>query len=440
MSSEANPGAAAPRRRVFLHVGCPKTGTTFLQNVLWSQRDLAKAQGLLLPLGTFRDHYLASLDVRELAGRKEHPARAAGMWTAAIEESRRWDGDVLISHELFAGATAAQAEKAVAAWGEEDIHVIVTARDLERQIPAEWQEHIKHRATMPFSSFVQALQEERPTSRWFWTVQDYADVCRRWSSLLPAKNVHVVTVPPASAGPSVLWSRFATLVGLKADEFSIETSRSNLSLRAQQAELLRLANSRLGDRLPIPGPYAATVKEVFAQRVLAERPGDPVLLSPESRQFALQRSRRLVDELTQLDVDVVGDTAELVPEDASGGGPTFVDPATTPTEVLLDESLEALVGLLQRFSDQSRRGAEARTRANQLAESLRRTEAELQQRTNQLAEVNDRHEQLLHDMRHRPVRRVAIELSERWAWLMKLRIGYWRAANGVRNVWRRARH
>ena len=52
---------------MFLHVGSPKTGTTFLQDVLWSQREAAGEQGLLLPGERFHDHFLATLDVRGLA-------------------------------------------------------------------------------------------------------------------------------------------------------------------------------------------------------------------------------------------------------------------------------------------------------------------------------------------------------------------------------------
>ena len=82
-----HPSGGQPHgRRVFLHVGSPKTGTTFLQNVLWAQRDLAREQGLMLPLERFGDHYLASLDVRGLSGREEHPERAVGIWDRLVAE------------------------------------------------------------------------------------------------------------------------------------------------------------------------------------------------------------------------------------------------------------------------------------------------------------------------------------------------------------------
>ena len=35
--------------RVFLHIGEPKTGTTFLQQVMWSNRAELAAQGVVLP-------------------------------------------------------------------------------------------------------------------------------------------------------------------------------------------------------------------------------------------------------------------------------------------------------------------------------------------------------------------------------------------------------
>ena len=55
----------ASSRRVFLHVGCPKTGTTYLQSTFWRSRDALSAQGLHLPLRGQPDHFFLSLAVRE---------------------------------------------------------------------------------------------------------------------------------------------------------------------------------------------------------------------------------------------------------------------------------------------------------------------------------------------------------------------------------------
>lgn len=350
----------AVTRRVFLHVGSPKTGTTFVQNILWAGRETARAQGLLLPQERFADHYFATLDVRGLAGRPEHPPRALGMWARIVDEVEAWPGDALVSHELFAGATRDQAHRAVAAFGPDtEVHIVLTARDLLRQIPAEWQEHVKHRATRTLPAFVDRIIADGTGRSWFWTVQDYAGVLDRWGGSLPPSQVHVVTVPQPGADPSALWSRFAGLVGLDPDSFDTRVGRGNLSLRAEQAELLRRVNAALGDTLPIPGPYPRVVKEVFAQQVLAGRNGTSLRLDRKGREFAVARSRELAEKLSARGFDVVGDLAELVPDQPESPADDAGYPQPSEAD-LLTEGVDALAELLRRMAERPRAEAEYR--------------------------------------------------------------------------------
>jgi len=355
-------------RRVFLHVGSPKTGTTYLQNILWAGKETARSQGLLLPGERFADHYLATLDVRELAERPEHPPRALGMWQRIVDEVEGWPGDALVSHELFAGATRDQARRAVAAFGTgTEVHVVLTARDLLRQIPAEWQEHVKHRAKRDLPAFIDRIIADDAGRSWFWTVQDYAAVLERWGGSLPPSQVHVVTVPQRGADPSALWSRFAGLVGLDASSFDTARGRGNLSLGAEQAELLRRVNAALGDTLPIPGPYPRVVKEIFAQQVLAGRKGTPLRLDRSGQEFAAARSRQLAGQLAAMGVDVVGDLSELLPPDPDPSAEEAAWPAVPDTE-LLDESVHALAELLRRLAERQPAEAEHRRQLRQMRE------------------------------------------------------------------------
>lgn len=336
-----------PRPRVFLHVGSPKTGTTFLQDVLWSQRGTAREQGLLLPGERFHDHFLATLDVRGLADDPAQPERARGIWDVLVAESLAWDGTVLVSHELFAGATAEQARQAVASLAEgAEVHVVVTARDHVRQIAAEWQEHVKHRSATTYGDFVRDVRADRARTSWFWQVQDYAGVLERWGTDLPPERLHVVTVPPSGTDPMTLWDRFARLLGVDPAAFDTELERSNTSLGAEQAELLRRVNLELGDRLPLPGPYPLVVKNVLAHRVLEGRAGTRLTLSAEDQQFAADEARAIADRLTAMGVDVVGDLAELVPAVPSVAS-TGDDPYAMPADAaLLAESVAAIADLL----------------------------------------------------------------------------------------------
>lgn len=333
--------------KVFLHVGTPKTGTTFLQQIIWSQREKAASQGLTLPLSTFHDQFLATLDVRGLGGRPPHPPESEGAWNRLVNDARTHSGNVLISHELFSAASKDQARKAVGWFGTDvEVHVVITARDLVRQVSAEWQEHVKHRAVVDLEGFVEQLRANAAQRKgWFWLVQDYADLVNRWGSTLPPERVHVVTVPRVGAPRGLLWERFAGLLGLDHASFETQGLRANTSLGGEQTEVMRRVNAALGDRLPFPGPYAGVAKDVLAHRVLAARPGTKLALQPADTEFARVESQRIAESLADSGVDIVGSLDDLVP--ASGDVSSSEDAYEEfPDSVLLEESIAALAELL----------------------------------------------------------------------------------------------
>lgn len=376
-------------RRVYLHVGTPKTGTTFLQKVLWSHRQALLDQGMLLPGGQLNDHFRGCLDVYQ-----EDPP---GAWQRLVKQVTAWDGDALISHELYSRATTAQADRAIAMLGDTEVHVVVTARDLVRQIPAEWQEHLKHRCTFTLPEFVRAVRDRSADARWFWAVQDIPAVLDRWGHSLPRERVHVVTVPPAGGATDALWHRFTGLLGIDGHAFDLSTGRSNSSLGAEQAELLRQLNARLGSRLPMPEPYLQIVKESLAHEVLAERPGTKFGLVGEYRSFAVQRSAEMVATLRHQGFDVIGDLQDLIPP-AEPEVPVSAD-ADVSQQALLEESLEALTGLLERLP-----------RERPLRAAITDAEAE--------------RDRLRHAMQYRPIRHLLIGQSMRHRWLRPLHGGY----------------
>ena len=73
---------APSQPKVFLHIGEPKTGTTFLQQVMWGNRATLAAQGVALPGHHPQDHYRASQDLR---GLKKLPSDPAGSWAGEWE-------------------------------------------------------------------------------------------------------------------------------------------------------------------------------------------------------------------------------------------------------------------------------------------------------------------------------------------------------------------
>ena len=64
----------AAEAKVFLHIGEPKTGTTFIQQVMWSNRAELAAEGVVLPGHHPQDHYRASQDLRGIQKLPSDPA------------------------------------------------------------------------------------------------------------------------------------------------------------------------------------------------------------------------------------------------------------------------------------------------------------------------------------------------------------------------------
>jgi hypothetical protein len=197
-------------KKVILHVGSPKTGTSFLQEMLFSERERLREQGILYPGERFDAHFLAALDLMQLRwGGLE--AQAVGAWDELAAETHKWPGTVIISHEILARATPDQVAHALESLGGE-VHIVVSARDLARQLPAEWQENIKHRRTTTYAEFLEGVRDPERSSnlgQWFWGVQETPDVLARWGATLTPDHVHLITVPPPGAAPELLWLRFA---------------------------------------------------------------------------------------------------------------------------------------------------------------------------------------------------------------------------------------
>ena len=201
----------AVSRRVLLHVGCPKTGTSYLQDVLFRNQKVLREHDILYPADRFDAHFLAALDLMTLPwGGLE--TEAVGAWDRLAEQVREWHGTAIISHEIFARATPTQVARALDSLGDAEVHLVLSVRDLVRQIPAEWQENVKHRSHITYAC---SSDDPRPSAR----LEDRLVVLggagdprhpRPVGRVAAAAQVHLVTVPPSGADRGELWRRSPT--------------------------------------------------------------------------------------------------------------------------------------------------------------------------------------------------------------------------------------
>ncbi|WP_306213861.1 hypothetical protein [Actinoplanes sp. RD1] len=324
-------------RRVFVHVGAPKTGSTFVQNVLWRNREALARTGMLLP-GSATAQDQAMTDLREVPWRD--PA-ATWTWDRLAGEAREWPGEVIVSNEALGGATPAQAARAVASFAPAEVHVVVAGRDLWRTFPSFWQQSVRSRQSWRFETFVGMV--ERGEFETFWEMHTPVRMLRKWGDLVPPEQRHLVTVPPAGTAPGVLWRRFAGVFGIADGVCELPPPTANESLGSAQVEVLRRVNQALGDRYPHRAPYQKVVQKHLVNAVLRRQDDQTRFgVGVDRTGWVLDLAEEQIKELDEYACQVAGDLEEL--------RPAGVAPLPTPDELsqeqVLDAAVETIIGLL----------------------------------------------------------------------------------------------
>jgi hypothetical protein len=299
-------------RRVFLHVGTPKTGTTYLQTVMWQNRAVLIQQDVLFPGQRRVDHLYASVVIREEPNVARRDPRAPSAWDRLLQQIRGFDGTAVISHEFFGAASAEQAQAVLTALEPAELHVVVTARDCLAVLPALWQEQVKFRATKSLSDFG-GDGDADPLRVWGWRTIDTVKVLQRWGSTLPPERVHVIPVPGNGAPPDLLWRRYAGLIGVDPDSCDTSAATTNSSLGVVEVELMRKVNSYLGPDIRDARDVSRWLRTYLAAEVLAPRRGERYGPGPEQESMLRKKALETVEAIRDAGYDVIGELDELLP-------------------------------------------------------------------------------------------------------------------------------
>lgn len=298
---------------MFVHIGLPKTGTTYLQDRLWRNRSAARRQGLLYPGDIREAHFHAAVQLQPTRYRQWLDSRHAHAWDRLVDEIRDWSGSSLISHELLATATPEQAARALKSLRFAEVHVVCTARDLARQIPSVWQENIKNQKTTGFAEFIESIRDRRESSEDpFWEYQDLPRILDVWGARLPPERVHVVTTPSPVDSPQLIWQRFLSALDIDPSPLTRDLPTANNSLDTAQLEILRRLNGRVHDIAW--ERYESVVKEYLAGNLLIisawrNAPQLPV----QEFDWVSDTAAEFIAEIRSRGYHVVGDLSDLQP-------------------------------------------------------------------------------------------------------------------------------
>jgi hypothetical protein len=294
-------------KRLFLHLGPPKTGTTFVQGLLGDNAMSLRQQQILVSVNQ-ADHHNAANELLATTGPRGRriPIGALDKLGHAITG---FHGDAVFSSERYSLLQAPEARRFQEAFATRQLHAVFTVRDPAALLPGRWQERIKNGGVESWSEFCQRVATQPGFLRAMIRILAPLEA---WTDVLPADRIHIVTVPGAGADDTLLLKRFCHVIG--ADIQGLTTAdgtHANQSMDLVGTELVRRLNIEHGSEL---SPYArhSEIKTFLAEEVLAER---PQASKPKVTLEAFHAARAQTEELTRLIREggyrIIGDLADL---------------------------------------------------------------------------------------------------------------------------------
>jgi hypothetical protein len=326
--------------QVFLHIGLPKTGTTYLQSVLWGSKAALAKDGFLVPGKGHREHLWAALELQERPNLGQRHASAPGTLARLVKAVQRHKGPAILTHEFMCGAGREQAGRFIESLAPAEVHVVITARDTLGMLTAGWAEYVKNGGT-------KALAEMRGDrvggqGEFGWRTWDLAGVLRRWGRHVPPAQVHVLPMPASDAPRDQHWRNFAGVLGLDPERYDAPAEPRNPALGVVQIELLRRVNPHLtAFRKPVD--RGTWIRGYLAEGHLVRQEGER--LGADEGQVAECRDRadRAVAIIQRRGYHVVGDVEALrVPADL----PERPRPDTVSDAALLDAASTLVADML----------------------------------------------------------------------------------------------
>lgn len=335
---------------MFIHVGLPKTGTSYVQSTLWRSQERLAGQGVSVP-GEHRQFQRRA--VWDLIGRRlgDDEPDVPGSWRALIQHVQSGtEPTVILSEEFLVHARRPHVRRIVRDLEPAEVHIVVTVREVTRVIGSMWQHEVSQGATWPWAEFVSAVRDPEhgpPTAGvGFWLRYDLRKVLSVWETAVAAERIHVVIVPPEDASPTLLLERFAEATGISATALTRPEKRVNTSVGVAETEMVRRLNESLDGRLN-ERQYIRVFDNAVKPALRAGNGSARLRMPDELRGWLSDHSDQLIAFLRTSSYGVVGDLDDLRPQAAAFEG---TDPAEVADAELFAAALSALTGTVDHYA------------------------------------------------------------------------------------------
>ena len=306
-------------KRLIIHPGFHKSGTTALQESFALNRALLRERGILYPhIGTKAHHRIAwALTQRPWGWNKRGGERTPEKhWDRMVDRiNSAKEATVVLSSEFFTEIDGEKIRKIRSDIKGRDIQILFTIRPLAKLLPSSYQQYLKYGITVEYEDWLHAILDnpgESKVSPTFWKRHSHGKVVAKWVDIFGKPNVTLLIVNEAQ--PTFLFDEINGLLDLPKGTINAAPSGSNRSLTVEEISLL-LEINRQFPKGRVWDEYELFIRAGYIRQLtdnVAPAPDKARLLTP---QWAIDKANELgceiQEELSNLGVKIIGDIESL---------------------------------------------------------------------------------------------------------------------------------
>lgn len=297
-------------RRLIIHAGFPKTGTTALQARLRHNERILSESGILYPESKNNAHHrpAAALVGRVIGWDKNK--RSSDEWQDFVEWIKSRDEEcILISSEFFTAAKLKALKQLKNDLADFKIDIVFTLRSLDEIVPSIFQQNLKKGATQTYpewlsKKFISKSGELLKKPK----LINHSAVISQWVSIFGAQNVTLIMAD--SSRPETLFSHFEEYLGVSG--FKDSEKRLNRSLTITESEIIRRINLAIKSKWSW-SDYHKFMRQGYIKKITnlpsvsKEKYQTPTFLQPIISDFAQEQ----ISVINQFNINVLGDISSF---------------------------------------------------------------------------------------------------------------------------------
>lgn len=308
------------KKKVYLHVGFHKTGTTAIQESLFSHSDQLRNLGInyATKKGKANHREAWALSERYWGWKKRGGEKTSIVeWQKRVKNLKAQKIDSVISSEFFSEINDDQLNLMANDLKGFDVEVIFTIRPLAKILSSSYQQYLKYGIKVSYEEWLKDIFENTEVSKstpTFWKRHRHDLVISRWARVFGNQKIHLVVVDESE--PNLLYEAFTKILQLPTGTLNaVEGTGSNRSLNFSEISLLLALNRAFPkDRDWIDyemfvreGPIRALTNQAHLASL-----GEKLLTPQWALDEALKLALTSVAKIDELGINIYGDTKRLL--------------------------------------------------------------------------------------------------------------------------------